>query len=162
MTGTEGNCPSLLSKKNKGLSFEPETFFENPISTYLKLAFGISITSCYKNRRPDASTHHPACSKGVGGLVMEGCCTLKTVMVQKRRRNWEPLTAEGLINKVHEGRCCRDRTIVSKYVQVCAQHTCTDSQTHMLVDTDRSLLPFCRRSTWTASAHLCCGSSVCF
>jgi hypothetical protein len=35
----------LEAKENRGLSFEretnPETFFENPISTHLKLAFSI-------------------------------------------------------------------------------------------------------------------------
>lgn len=55
VTGTVGNCPSLIGKRDTWLSFGPKTFFENPISTHLKLAFSIKITSCYRNHRPDAS-----------------------------------------------------------------------------------------------------------
>jgi hypothetical protein len=41
VTGTVGNCPSFIGKKKKKAEFSAETFFENPISTHLKLAFGI-------------------------------------------------------------------------------------------------------------------------
>lgn len=157
---TVGNCQPLINERSWRLSITPETtpetFFKNPISTHLKLAFSIEITSCYRNHSSDASVITLTASRG-WGRWNKG--TVHRKLWQSKRDTGVPLRLlqKRWLSRAHEA--AGTRTSMSMHGHPCTQvHTPHMSCIHrpepsLLLQTDYhmhspSISPSCPFKAW--------------